>query len=244
MTSPTDPQGELNLSISSLMEAYPPHPLTKGVRGNMVATIDGAIAINGRSTALSSETDKAIFRFLRATCSAIVVGAKTAQVEKYGPVTIGAEFAELRKTLGLAPKPRLVVVGNARHDLQWIHGLSDLSNPTILVISDAPPSLFVDKGLTDTSAISTHSEPTTIIADLCQHSPSPVLCEGGPGLLTTLANASLLAELCLTQTLLVAGSSSPSLFGDLSRPLQLSEAHLFRDPTHRFSRYRVDGGEH
>ena len=56
------------------------------VRANMVASLDGAATLLGRSGGLSSEADQQVFAMLRAITDVILVGAGTVRAEGYGPV--------------------------------------------------------------------------------------------------------------------------------------------------------------
>lgn len=53
----------------------------------MITTLDGATAVDGRSGGLGNDGDRAVFRTLRATADVILVGAKTAAAEHYGPAS-------------------------------------------------------------------------------------------------------------------------------------------------------------
>src|SRR5215470_18344899 len=56
------------------------------VRANMVASLDGAAAVDGRARGLSGEADEQVFAMLRALADVILVGAGTARAEHYAPV--------------------------------------------------------------------------------------------------------------------------------------------------------------
>ena len=84
---------------------------------NMVASIDGAIEIEGRSGALGSPADRAMFHALREMPDVIPVGAGTVRAENYGPVQLDEAAQARRVARGQQPLPRLVVVsGRARPD--------------------------------------------------------------------------------------------------------------------------------
>src|SRR5215471_4339512 len=110
--------------------AYPelPGEFAHWVRANMVASLDGAASLNGRSRGLSSEWDRQVFAMLRAIADVILVGAGTVGAEHYGPVrpeSEGLRWAWLRK--GRAPSPPIAVV---------TRGLDlDLDSP---LVTDAP----------------------------------------------------------------------------------------------------------
>src|SRR5215813_14664173 len=69
---------------------------------NMVATADGKAAVEGRTRAISSETDRAIFHNLRTQADAVMVGASTVRSEGYGPVTKTPELRAKREQSGVA----------------------------------------------------------------------------------------------------------------------------------------------
>src|SRR5947199_10649134 len=68
---------------------------------NMIATVDGATAVEGRSGGLGGPADKLVFQAIRAVSDAILVGAGTVRAESYGPP---------RPTPGGGPPARLAVV--------------------------------------------------------------------------------------------------------------------------------------
>jgi riboflavin biosynthesis pyrimidine reductase len=53
----------------------------------MIASLDGAIAVAGRSGGLGNDSDRAVFRTLRAAADVVLIGAKTAAAERYGPAS-------------------------------------------------------------------------------------------------------------------------------------------------------------
>ena len=66
-------------------EARPTHADRPWLLVNMISSLDGAIAIDGRSGGLGTPADKAVFRALRGIADVILVGAGTARAEGYGP---------------------------------------------------------------------------------------------------------------------------------------------------------------
>jgi riboflavin biosynthesis pyrimidine reductase len=83
------------------------------LRVNFVASIDGAVAVNGFSAGLSNGPDKRVFGVLRMLCDALVVGAGTLRQEGYGPVRLNERRRAWRRAHGLAEYPTLVVVSGA-----------------------------------------------------------------------------------------------------------------------------------
>src|SRR5579862_8368186 len=86
---------------ASLAECYA-YPGTDGrpwVRADMVASVDGAATLAGRSGGLSGAADREVFGLLRFLADVILVGAGTARAEGYQPVRPheGATWAGLRE---------------------------------------------------------------------------------------------------------------------------------------------------
>jgi hypothetical protein len=77
---------------------------------NMVSSVDGRATMNGRSGALSSPADRALFHALRSVSDAVLVGAGTVRAERYGRLVRDAAVRELRRGHGLAEEPLACVV--------------------------------------------------------------------------------------------------------------------------------------
>ena len=82
----------------------------------MVSSLDGRATIDWRTKGLSTELDRRLFHHLRTQVDAVMVGAGTARIERYGRITKSAELREKRVREGLAPDPLAVVV-SGRLDL-------------------------------------------------------------------------------------------------------------------------------
>src|SRR4051794_31480483 len=77
---------------------------------NMVATLDGRIAIDGRSGAIGGDADRELFFGLRTQADAVMVGAGTIRTERYGRIVRKPERREKRASEGLEPDPLAIVV--------------------------------------------------------------------------------------------------------------------------------------
>ena len=77
----TDKASEVTSERLTSLYAYPPGGAY--VRANMVASIDGAAGLEGRSGGLGGPGDRKIFSLLRACADVVVVGASTAVTEGY-----------------------------------------------------------------------------------------------------------------------------------------------------------------
>lgn len=72
---------------------------------SMVASVDGATALDGRSGPLGNDTDRAVLGLARAAADVIVVGAATVRAEQYRPVRPPKQLVVISRTgdLGGAP---------------------------------------------------------------------------------------------------------------------------------------------
>jgi riboflavin biosynthesis pyrimidine reductase len=213
-----------------------------GLRLNMVASADGATAVEGRSRALSSAADQALFRVMRALTDVIMVGAGTVRVEGYGPPRLPDEAIAGRTRRGQAPLPRIAVVTGSV-ELDWGSPLfiEPSSRPIVIAPADAMPDrvararevadvILAGAGSVDLAAA---------FATLGLDGVRTVLCEGGPALNGSLAPAGLVDELCLTVApLLESGGAKRVLDGPaLGPPLGMGLASVCEEDEFLFLRY-------
>jgi riboflavin-specific deaminase-like protein len=174
---------------------------------NMIATVDGATAVNGRSGGLGGPADKQVFAAIRAVADVILVGAGTVRAESYGTP---------KTSPGKSAPPRLAIVTRSLE-----------IDPGGRVFADAPPELrpFIvtsERSDDDRRAELAKVADIVIAGDeevdvvealsaLGAHGARVLLCEGGPSLNGHLVAAGALDELCLSLAPLVAGGSSPRL---------------------------------
>ena len=125
-----DPSAVDDVAALVTAEARPSHPDRPWLLVNMISSLDGAIAIDGRSGGLGGPADKAMFSALRGIADVILVGAGTARAEGYGPPRPTDATRAARAARGQAPTPRLALVTRSL-DL-------DLTTP-LFTAGDAPP---------------------------------------------------------------------------------------------------------
>ena len=68
---------------------------------NMVATADGAATVAQRTAPISNAADRQLFHELRAQVDAVMVGAGTARIERYGRLVRDRQRRERRAARGL-----------------------------------------------------------------------------------------------------------------------------------------------
>ena len=76
------------LDDAGLVDAYRV-PAGRHLRVNFIASLDGAVTVDGRSGGLGSPGDRRIFNVLRALADVVLVGHGTASAEGYGPMHRG-----------------------------------------------------------------------------------------------------------------------------------------------------------
>jgi riboflavin biosynthesis pyrimidine reductase len=223
-------------------------PPARWLRANMVASLDGAATVDGRSGGLSNEADQQVFAMLRAQADVILVGAGTARAEGYRPVwpeSQGLRWAWLRD--GRAPSPPIAVVTRAL-DL-------DLGGA---LIANAPPHartivITTESALPGRCAAAARTAEVIVAGEasvdlkaavdaLAQLGHQRISCEGGPHLLAQFAAEGLLDELCLTISPLLAGPDAGRIVtGGLPMPrgatLPFTLAHTLEDEGYLLCRY-------
>jgi riboflavin biosynthesis pyrimidine reductase len=171
------------------------------LRVNFVASIDGAVAVDGLSAGLSGAADKAMFRLLRRECDALMVGAGTFRAENYRPLTLDPQRRAWRVANGLPAYPRLVVVSRSMR--------IPASSPALAEAPVRP--LILTTGEADAGELSTVADILRCadlgdgVTRLRRLGLGHVLCEGGPRLFAELSKQDLVDELCLTVSPLLAG---------------------------------------
>lgn len=211
---------------------------------NMVASVDGGTAVDGRSSPLSSPPDRAIFHLLRALADIVLVGAETVRAEGYGSVQADDAVRTARAARGQTPVAALAVVTRSLR-LDWSSRLFTEATQRPFVIAPA------DAGEHELRAA---AQVATVIragqggVDLraalrvlrAEHAVTSVLCEGGPSLNGQLADG-LLDQLCLTVSPALVGGGSKPILADagLTAPLDLELASALEDGGVLFLRYVV-----
>ncbi len=186
------------------------------VRVNMISSLDGAIAVAGRSAGLGGGGDRLLFHVLRSLCDVVLVGAGTARVERYRQVHVPPEVQEVRRSRGQAPVPPVAVVTQSCN-LDWSSELFRGPGPRTIVL--APGNTPADalqqaRVVADVMTVGAGAvDLTAAVASLHDMGLAHVLCEGGPTLNTSLAAANLVDELCLTLSPQLAGCVGGVLLG-------------------------------
>lgn len=235
---PTAPN---ELSYEDLAELYA-YPVERPwMRANFVGSLDGAAqGGDNRSATLSSRSDKRVFGLLRSLADVILVGANTARVEGYQPVTASETRTNLRIGLGLAPSPSIAVVSRSlRIDPGLLQG--GAAQTLVITTQSAPPDRREEIASVAPVLVAGERDVDLGLARelLVTRGFQRMLCEGGPTLMRDLIAAGATDEICLTLTpLVVAGDRLRMTHGDmLDPPASFTLRHLLEDDSQLFCRY-------
>ncbi len=187
--------------------AWPAPTTGVSVRVNFVASLDGAAATDGHSKGLSSPGDRRVFSVLRSWADVILAGAGTVRAERYRAPNPDATTRAARRARGLAEAPTLAVVtgsGDLPADLPCFDGPA---RPLVLAGSGIPEHAARNLAARAELDVLREQRPGVgaILDALGRRGYRRILCEGGPGLLATLADADAVDELCLTVAPLLVG---------------------------------------
>lgn len=215
---------------------------------NMVASLDGAVTVDGRSGGLAGDADQRLFQTLRTFADVILVGAGTVRAERYGPPSDDAAERAIREARGVWPVARVAVVtGTASLDYAGRLFVEPSSRPLLLTTTSAQQERVAHaREVADVvEAGEDRVDLSTALRALGELGARVVLCEGGPHLNGHLLSSGLVDELCLTVSpLLVAGGADRVVEGEvLPEPLGLELVHVLEEDGFLFLRYcRPNGG--
>ncbi|HVF77815.1 MAG TPA: dihydrofolate reductase family protein [Solirubrobacteraceae bacterium] len=221
-----------------LATAQRPH-----VAVNMVHTTDGRASVDGRTAPISTVADRQLFHALRTRVDAIMIGAGTLRVERYGRLVRDAARREQRRVAGLQPDPLAIVVSGSLELPADLPLLQDPDSRVVIVTSSvnsiegvgADVQYLRFPGRVDLAAAL-----ATLRTDSRVRS---ILCEGGPHLNASLIAGGLIDELFLTTFPQIAGGGGAlSIMDDapLDAPVTLSLLSLCEHTGELFARYAID----
>src|SRR4051812_12040886 len=137
-----------DLDDAGLIDAYR-LPDGRHLRVNFIASLDGAVTVDGRSAGLGSPGDRRGFNLLRALADVVLVGHGAAAAQGDGPLTpdphLGPVRASprpppappaggrLRTSLGRPPTASIAVVSKRASRAPASRLVTDAVSPTILV---------------------------------------------------------------------------------------------------------------
>ncbi len=184
-----------------------PHEERPFVATNFVTTVDGRATIGGRSGPIGSDLDTEMLIRLRTRFDALMIGAGTMRVERYGRAVASQGQRERRERLGLPPDPLMVII-SGRLDLPWDAPLFANGGGRVLVFTASeaePPETATSLGVVR------HEGKVDLAVALHhlreEHGVRALLSEGGPHLHSQLWAGGLADELFLTTAPRMTGAA-------------------------------------
>jgi 5-amino-6-(5-phosphoribosylamino)uracil reductase len=230
------------LNDDGLVEAYRLPP-GRHLRVNFIASLDGAVTVDGRSGGLGSPGDRRIFQVLRALTDVVLVGHGTASAEGYGPVIADSAVGRLRASLD-RPATAPIAVVSKRASLDPTGRLvTGAVSPTILVTCASSDGgrreALADAGVTVLVCGDDEVDLPLALDRLAELGHERVLCEGGPTLFRDALTAGVVDELDLSIAPALVGVEHRLLSG-LPTVVRLDLQQLLEEAGTLFGRYAVD----
>lgn len=215
---------------------------------NMASTLDGRATIDGRSGPIGNRADRELFHALRASVDAVMAGAGTMRVERYGRIIPNEATRERRRERGLDDEPLACIV-SARLSLP--DDLPLLNEPAARVVIVTPSAASLTGASAQLDYVRAASDGLldlrAAMRELAERfGVRTLLCEGGPHLNATLLEAGLVDELFLSLAPKLTGGEDVTgealrliAGATFEQPLALELLGALENESHLFLRYAV-----
>jgi riboflavin biosynthesis pyrimidine reductase len=222
---------------------------------NMVQTIDGIVAIDGKAWTIGSDVDHYLFRTLRGWADAVVCGAGTLRRNDVATIT-HPELRDARVAAGRAANPAAVVItrlgdfSDAELRKRFFTGREFAS---FVVATERAPQANLRR-LADTgvsvvvvpAASQGEADPVVVLDALRERGFDRILLEGGPVTNRAMVGAGVVDELFLTVTARIVGSPAGAnvisgVFGGAPASLETISEYQYLTPAlaEWYVRFRV-----
>lgn len=207
---------------------------------NMVSSLDGKATIEWRTKGLSTDLDRQLFHHLRTQVDAVMVGAGTLRIERYGRMAKSDELRDKREREQL-PRDPLAVIVSGRLDLPADLPLLNEPEQRVLIATGSDATLPGLGGQVEYARLG--DDLPLLMARLREeYGVRSVLCEGGPTLNSYLLAAGLVDELFLTLNPKLAGGASALTIvagRELVEPAELDLLSVAEGEGDLFTRWRI-----
>jgi riboflavin biosynthesis pyrimidine reductase len=215
---------------------------------NMVSTADGRATIGGRSGPIGDRADRELFHGLRSAVDAVMVGAGTLRMERYGRIIPQEPRRRLRRERGLSEEPLASIVSGR---LTLAPDIPLLAHPAarVAIVTSSAASVPASGAQIDYVRAQRDGQldlPAALAELRERFAVHTLLCEGGPHLASQLLAAGLVDELFLSLAPKLAGGDPAS--GEALRilagqqfepPLELELLGASESDSQLFLRYGV-----
>jgi riboflavin-specific deaminase-like protein len=215
---------------------------------NMTSTVDGRASIAGRSGGVSDQADRELFHGLRSIVDAVMAGAGTVRVERYGRIIAEHASRQLRKERGLSEEPLACIV-SGRLSLPPDTPLLGEPDAHVVILTPSQASLPEAAARVEYVRASDQGrlDLARALAELRERfGVRTLLCEGGPHLNSELLLAGLVDELFLSLSPTLAGGEESSgealrivAGAEFESPIGLELLSVLESGSRLFLRYGV-----
>jgi 5-amino-6-(5-phosphoribosylamino)uracil reductase len=231
------------LDDAGLVEAYRVRE-GRHLRVNFIASLDGAVTVDGRSEGLGSPGDRRIFQVLRALADVVLVGHGTASAEGYRAVAADSPVGRLRTSIGRPPTAPIAVVSR-RASLDPASGLvTGAVSPTIMITCASADAgrreALAAAGVTVLVCGDDDVDLPLALDRLTELGHAHVLCEGGPTLFRDALTAGVVDEVDLSIAPALVGQQHRLVAG-LGAVVGLDLQQVLEEDGVLFTRYGVAG---
>ena len=230
-----------DLDEAGLLDAYRV-PDGRHLRVNFIASLDGAVTVDGRSGGLGSPGDRRIFQVLRSLADVVLVGHGTAAAEGYRAITADSPVGRLRTSIGRPPTAPIAIVSK-RASLDPRSGLvTGAVSPTILVTCASSEGgrreALAAAGVVVLVCGDDEVDLPLALDRLAALGHEQIVCEGGPTLFRDALTAAVVDELDLSIAPALVGGEH-RLLDHLGDVVRLRLRQLLEEDGLMFTRYEV-----
>ncbi|MBO9540610.1 dihydrofolate reductase family protein [bacterium] len=171
---------------------------------NMIATLDGKAVVGGAGTTwtVGSDTDHALFKWLRRSCDAVISGAASLAADEMPYPRVSEAERERRVAAGLRPVPLWVVVSGRANLPPDLRLLREGGEDVLVVVSEQAPAERVAalEARARVLRLGQASVPMRALVELlaARFGVRRLYCIGGPTLNAAMLEAGVLDELFMT----------------------------------------------
>lgn len=212
----------------------------------MVSSVDGAVAVEGRSAGLGGPADLRALSRLRGANDVSLVGAATVRAEGYRPLTGGSRRRADRTSRGLRAAPRLAIVtATGALDADAPVFAEPDEAPIVLAAAGCPPDrLRALERVAEVRELPARAEPGIAAADVAAQLVADglprILLEGGPRLNAAFLAAGLIDEVFVTLAAsAVGGDAGRIVQSGTEAPTRLTLVSAYEHDSELLLRYRA-----
>lgn len=236
---PREEQCDFGALVEELLRS-PPAADFPYVACNFIATLDGRATMGGNTQQLGFPTDGRALMRLRTFADAVMIGAGTMRVERYGRILPEQRLRDYRRQIGLAEDPLTVIVTGTM-DLPWDAGLFSDGHGEVLLATPSSGSPPATKTPVEVLRFPDGVSMEELLGHLHrEQGVESLVCEGGPTVLNELIAEGLVDDLFLTQNPVLVGSGErPLAQAPLPAPVAAELAWVLEAEGELFTRWRL-----